>query len=57
MEILKATNLSSVTYLRDVYGREVDTTCRYVGTDGNRIWVKRDGDNGIETIMECEVEK
>lgn len=56
-ETLKATNLSSVTYLRDVYGREVDTTCRYVGTDGNRIWVKRDGDNGIETIMECEVEK
>lgn len=54
---MKATNLSSVTYLRDVYGREVDTTCRYVGTDGNRIWVKRDGDNGIETIMECEVEK
>ena len=22
-----------------------------------REWVKRDGDNGIETIMECEVEK
>lgn len=54
-ETLKATNATSVTYLRDTYHRDVDTVCRYVGTDGERVWVKRDGMNGIETIMECEI--
>lgn len=53
-ETLKATNETSVTYLRDTYHRDVDTVCRYVGTDGRRVWVKRDGTDGIETIMEAE---
>ena len=32
--------------------------CPYCGariTDGKRVWVKREGSDGIETIMECEI--
>ena len=28
---------------------------RFVGTDGKMVWVKREGSDGIETIMECEI--
>lgn len=54
-ETLKASNIATVAYLRDRYGREVDTACRYIGTDGTRVWVKREGQRGIETIMEAEL--
>jgi hypothetical protein len=54
-ETLKFTNASSVSYLRRRYGRDVDTATRFVGTDGKRVWVKREGNDGIETIMECEI--
>ena len=54
-ETLKFTNASSVSYLRRMYGRYVDTATRFVGTDGKRVWVKREGSDGIKTIMECEI--
>ena len=38
----KFTNASSVEYLRRRYGRDVDTATRFVGTDGKRVWVKRE---------------
>lgn len=53
-ETLKATNASSVKYLERKYGRYVDTAARFIGTDGKKVWVKREGPNGIETIMECD---
>lgn len=54
-ETLKATNASTVAFLRNRYGRYVDTCCRYVGYDGKRVYVKRDGAAGIETVMETEI--
>ena len=54
-ETLKFTNASSVEYLRSHYGRVVDTTMRYIGTDGNSVWVKEETGNGLSTIMEVEI--
>lgn len=54
-ETLKATNLSSVTYLRDVYYRDVNTHCRYVDYDGERITVTEDTEFGQKTAMWVEV--
>lgn len=54
-ETEKFTNLSSVLYLRDTYHRDVDTRCRYIGTDGTSVWVAVDTEDGPKTIMEAEV--
>ena len=54
-ETMKATNLSSVTYLRDVYHRNVNTHCRYVDYDGERITVTDDTELGQKTVMWVEV--
>lgn len=54
-ETLKATNLSSVNYLRDMYGRDVNTHCRYIDYDGERITVTEDTEFGQKTAMWVEV--
>jgi hypothetical protein len=52
-DILKYTNLSSITYLRDVYGRKVEDITRYVyrGKNG-RALLQKDSAEGIVTILE-----
>lgn len=55
-ETLKYTNATSVNWLHDVYGRDVDTRMRWVDTDGRTVWVKAQTENGIVTIMEAEVQ-
>lgn len=54
-DTLKFTNASSVAYLRSAYGRNVDDTCRYIGTDGKSVWVKEDSGTGIVKVMEAEL--
>ena len=52
-DTLKFTNLSSMIYLRKVYGRKVDDITRYVyrGKNG-RALLQKDSAEGIVTIME-----
>lgn len=54
-ETLKYTNASSVAYLKQEYGRAVDTRCRYVGFDGKKVFVDADTEEGVKRIMEVEV--
>ena len=55
-ETLKFTNASSVEYMRSHYGRVVDTTMRYIDTDGKSVWLKEETGNGLKTIMEVSIE-
>ena len=54
-ETIKATNLSSVAYLREFYGVDVETRCRYVGYDeeNNMIYVDIETEDGVKRFMEC----
>lgn len=54
-ETLKYTNLSSVLYLRDKHGRDVNTVCRYIDTDGKKVYVREDTASGMKTVMEGEL--
>ena len=49
----KVTNMSSVLYLRDVYGREIPDARRYIRFDGEKVTVAMDAPDGsIQVIME-----
>lgn len=52
----KITNMSSVSYLRKVYGRDISDARKYIRFDGKKITVSIDMPSGeIGTIMEVEV--
>lgn len=54
-ETLKFTNLSSVQYLKNAYGRELDTKCRYIECIDGNITLKEETSEGLKTIMEASV--
>lgn len=56
-ETLKATNLASVTYLRDTYHRNVNTDCRYIDydKDTHMLTVTEETEKGLKTVMNVEV--
>lgn len=54
-ETLKATNLTTVEFMKSVYGTELDTRCRYIDYKDGIITVGVDTENGYKVIMWGEV--
>lgn len=55
-ETLKRDNANTVSFLKEFYGREVDTTIRYMRVDGYTIEICRETEFGMETIAMGESE-
>lgn len=55
-ETLKRDNANTVSFLKEFYGREVDTTIRYMRVDGYTIEICRETEFGMETVAMGESE-
>ena len=55
-ETLKRDNANTVSFLKEFYGREVDTTIRYMRVDGYTIEICKETEFGMETIAMGESE-
>lgn len=51
-ETSKPSNSDNVRYLRTVYGRETDTSCRYLVLEDGHGVIRRDDENGYSILME-----
>ena len=50
-ETAKPTNMQTVRFLHDRYGRDVDTSQRYLVLEDGRPVIRRMGDCGMECVM------